>query len=67
MCMQLLERLRPELERRLNIEPGDDAAWEEIIDGAAEGVERFKHLQHPDVWVRNPFDFAAQSKIVQLL
>ena len=55
MCVQLLERLRPELERRLNIEPGDDAAWEEIIDGAAEGVERFKHLQHPDVWVRNPF------------
>ncbi|KAK9845367.1 hypothetical protein WJX81_004591 [Elliptochloris bilobata] len=47
---QLLEHLRPELEWHLNIAPGDDEAWESIIDGAAEGVEQFQDLQAPDVW-----------------
>lgn len=49
---QLLDRLRPELERRLNLEPGDDETWADITDGAAEGVEQFAHLRAPDVWVR---------------
>ena len=55
MCpvLQLLEHLRPELELRLDIEPGDDEAWEEIIDGAAEGIEEMpEELLAPDVWVR---------------
>ena len=51
--MQLLEHLRPELELRLDIAPGDDETWEEVIDGAAEGVEELREvLQAPDVWVR---------------
>ena len=51
--MQLLEHLRPELELRLDIAPGDDEAWEEIIDGAAEGIEEMpEELLAPDVWVR---------------
>ena len=53
VSLQLLKHLRPELELRLNIEPGDDEAWEEIIDGAAEGVEQLSEvMQAPDVWVR---------------
>jgi hypothetical protein len=51
---QLLEGLRPELERRLNLEPGDDETWADITDGAAEGVEQFAFLRAPDVWVRAP-------------
>jgi len=49
---QLLEGLRPELERRLNLEPGDNKTWADITDGAAEGVEQFAFLRAPDVWVR---------------